>query len=281
VVLWGFTAILGKLITLRAVPLVWWRMTIVFATLSLVPVVWSRIRRLASGLRYVYLGIGVLIALHWVTFYSAIKLANASVAATCIALTPVFTAVVEPFIVGRKFELRELLLGVLVIPGVALVVGGTPATMQLGIAIGVLSALLLTVFSCLNKLHIERADPLSITALEMFAGAAFLAAVAPWTSWGENLFALPSLHDGLLLAVLAIGCTLLPFALALIATRHLSAFSSAIAVNLEPLYAILLAAVLLGEQRELSLRFYAGAAIIVLTVLTSPFILRTRTSPSS
>src|SRR5688500_15614365 len=126
VVLWGFTAILGKLITLPALPLVWWRMLLVVAALALVPRVWRGLRAMPPRLFWSYAGIGVLVALHWLTFYGAIKLANASVAATCIALASVFTALLEPSLAGTRFNRRDLALGVAVLPGVALVVGGVP-----------------------------------------------------------------------------------------------------------------------------------------------------------
>ena len=117
VLLWGFTAILGKLIALPALPLVWWRMLLVVAVLALLPRVWRGLRALTPRLALAYAGIGVLVALHWLTFYGAIKLANASVAATCIALAPVFTAAIEPWAAQRPFRLSELALGVAVILG--------------------------------------------------------------------------------------------------------------------------------------------------------------------
>ena len=119
VLLWGFTAILGKLITLAALPLVWWRMLLVSAALLCVPRVWRGLRATPPRLLLIYAGIGVVVALHWLTFYGAIKLANASVAATCIAMCPAFLAIVEPWIARRPFEPRELMLGAAVIPGVA------------------------------------------------------------------------------------------------------------------------------------------------------------------
>src|SRR5437763_5508437 len=140
VVLWGFTAILGKAITLPALPLVWWRMTLVFAALALVPRFWSGLGRLSARLLATYAGIGVIVAMHWLAFYGSIKLSNASVAATCMALTPIFTAFIEPVLVGRRFDTRELVFGLAVVPGVALIAGGTPSSMRLGIAVGVLSA---------------------------------------------------------------------------------------------------------------------------------------------
>lgn len=267
VVLWGFTAIFGKLITLAALPLVWWRMTLVGAALLLVPKFWAGLSGLPTRLIAVYAGIGVFVALHWLTFYGSIKLSNASIGATCMALTPVFMAFIEPLVVKRRFDPRELLFGLAVIPGVVLVVGGTPAGMRLGIAVGTLSVLFIAVFGALNKRFIGRTNALTVTGVEMGAGALFLALVAPLLPAGEALFALPSQHDALLLAALAMGCTLLPFALSLIAMRQLSAFSTALALNLEPVYAIVFAIVLLEEQRELAWSFYLGVAIILAVVL--------------
>ena len=132
VLLWGFTAIFGKLISLPALPLVWWRMLIVVAVLALVPRVWRGLRAMPLRLMLSYAGIGVLVALHWLTFYGSIKLSNASVGATCIALATVFTALVEPWLARTRFSRRELALGIAVLPGVALVVGGVPAGMRLG-----------------------------------------------------------------------------------------------------------------------------------------------------
>jgi drug/metabolite transporter (DMT)-like permease len=272
VVLWGFTAILGKMITLQALPLVWWRMLLVVAVLALVPRVWRGLRRMPSRLIGAYAGIGVLVSIHWLTFYAAIKLANASVAATCIAIAPVFLALVEPWIAARRFDPRELLLGIGVVPGVALIVGGIPADMRLGLVVGVASAFFVALFSAGNKRLAGRADPMTVTCIELGAGAAFLSLLTPFLAPTGAVFVLPSPHDALLLLILSMACTLLPFALALDALRHVSAFSMQIATNLEPVYAILLAIVLLGEQRQLDGLFYLGGAIVLGTVLLHPLI---------
>jgi drug/metabolite transporter (DMT)-like permease len=131
--------------------------------------------RLVAG----YAGIGALVALHWLTFYGAVKLANASVAATCIALAPVFTSIIEPWVAKRPFQLRELAFGLAVLPGVALVVGGVPDGMRLGVLIGAISALLVAVFGSLNKRMVSHADPLTVTALELGAGTLTLTLLAP------------------------------------------------------------------------------------------------------
>ncbi len=277
VLLWGFTAIIGKLISLAALPLVWWRMLLVVAALALLPRTWRGLRAMPVRLNLAYAGIGVLVALHWLTFYGSIKLANASVGATCIALATPLTALVEPMLARRRFSVRELLLGVAVLPGVALVVGGVPVSMRLGIAIGMLSALFVAFFGSLNKHLVERADPLAVTGIELAAGTLALTLLVPLMPWlfpalSGSPFVLPDPHDTALLLLLAIVCTLLPFTLALVALRHMSAFSAQLATNLEPVYAIVLAAVLLGEQHELTLAFYLGAAIILAAVFAHPLL---------
>ena len=280
-VLWGFTAILGKLITLPALPLVWWRMLLVAAALALVPRVWRGVRALPRRLLLAYAGIGVLVALHWLTFYGAVKLANASVAATCMALATVFVAMVEPKLAGRRFSRAELALGVAVLPGVALVVGGIPDGMRIGVAVGALSALFVALFGSLNKRLVEHADPLVVTAVELGAGAVALTLLAPampmlFPAFAGPLFVLPGAQDAAWLLLLAFACTLFPFALSLVALRHMSAFSAQLAVNLEPVYAIVLAIVLLSEQQELSLPFYLGVVIILAAVLVHPMLARPR-----
>lgn len=286
VVLWGFTAILGKLISMQALPLVIWRMGLVAVCLLLLPSIWRKLQQLTPGLIVAFSGIGALVALHWLTFYGAIKLANASVAVTCIATVPVFLSIIEPILAGRRFQPRELLLGLMVLPGIALVVGGTPENMNAGIIMGIASALFVALFASLNKRYVLKADALTVTALEMAIGCLFLLLLSILFSLGEisaingivdepsAVLSPPAGSDLFWVLILALACTLLPFALSLVALRQLSAYASALAVNLEPIYAIVLAAVLLGEQQELSPGFYLGAGIIIAVVLIYPWLMR-------
>jgi drug/metabolite transporter (DMT)-like permease len=280
VLLWGFTAILGKLITLPALALVWWRMLLVAGALLLMPKVWRGLRAMSMKLRLAYAGIGVLVSLHWLTFYASIKLANASVGATCIALGPAFLAFIEPWVARRRFDPRELLIAIAVVPGVALVAGGVPAHMRLGIAVGVLSALFVALFGSLNKRLVEHGDPLTVTCIELGTGALFLTVLAPLMPHTGAAFVLPSAHDATLLLILAFGCTLLPFSLALVALRHISAFATQMITNLEPVYAIVLAILLLGEQRQLDAWFYLGVAVILGAVFAHPLLHRLDRRPS-
>lgn len=267
VLLWGFTAILGKLISISALPLVFWRMAIVCACLMLWLPLWRILAQVPPRAFLACSGIGLLVTLHWLCFYGAIKLANASIAATCMALGPVFLALLEPWLSGRRFNGKELMLSLLAVPGVAMVVGGIPPAMREGFWIGALSALLAALFSIGNKRLAMKLPALAITAIEMATGVVALALLLPlWGVLGAELV-WPDPADSVLLLVLAIACTLLPFALSLVAMRKISAFSAMLAVNLEPVYAVILAAILLGEQRQLDAMFYLGVVTILGAVL--------------
>jgi drug/metabolite transporter (DMT)-like permease len=193
----------------------------------------------------------------------------------------VFLALVEPWLARKPFDTRELLIGIAVLPGVALVVGGVPDGMRVGIAVGALSALLVALFGSLNKRLVEHGDPLAVTGIELGAGALALTLLSPAMPWlfpsqAGELLALPSARDAWLLLLLALACTLLPFALSLVALRHMSAFSAQLAINLEPVYAIGLAMLLLNEQRELTPQFYLGVGIVLAAVLAHPLLVRAR-----
>jgi drug/metabolite transporter (DMT)-like permease len=270
VVLWGFTAILGKLITLSATQLVWWRMLLVTLALAFIPRAWRGLAHIPARLRFTYAGIGCVIALHWLAFYGSVKLANASVAATTMALAPVVTALIEPWLTGARFERHNLLLGIVVIPGVALTVGGIPDSMHLGFWVGVLSATLAAVFNALNKRHLGPHDAMSVTWLELGAGFLLITLALPLLNLQGGALAgaivLPDVRDASWLLVLAIFCTLIPFAVALGTLRYLSAFTTQLAVNLEPVYAIALAVIFRGEARDLDAMFYLGVLIVIAAV---------------
>jgi drug/metabolite transporter (DMT)-like permease len=278
VLLWGFTAILGKLITLPAQALVVWRMVLVALLLAVLPRVWRGLRALSPRLIAIYAGIGTIVALHWLTFYGAIKLSNASVAVSCLALGSIFTAIIEPMLTGKPHARSEILLGLMVIPGVYLLIGGVPLSMHLGIAVGILSSLLTAVFASLNKRYVHEADPESVTFIEMSVGALALAGASALYFGLDATFIRPDLYNFSLLLVLAVLCTLLPFILSLHALRHISAFSSQLALNLEPVYAIVIAALWLKEYQELTPQFYLGVAIILSAVFVQPLLLRKKSA---
>jgi len=265
VALWGLTAILGRLITLPAGQLVAWRMFLVSLLLAVVPQTWRGLRAMSPWTRVCCGGIGVIVAAHWFFFYSAIKIANASVAVACLGLAPAFAAVLEPAIMRRRFERAEFLLGALSVPGVLLIAGGVPLEMRTGLFIGLVAAALGAVFTTFNKRLAANEDPFAATGLEMAAGAAVLG-IPAW--WGGLV--VPAAADFVWLAVLSVACTLLPLVLWLRALRHVTAFGTLVLLNLEPVYAVVLAAICFQEYEQLTPQFYVGTAVVLGTVLLQP-----------
>ena len=269
VILWGVTAILGRLISLPALQLVAWRMALVVGVLVVVRRTWGGLRAMSLRSIVIFLGIGCVAAAHWYAFYTSIKISNASVAVSCLGLGSIFAAIIEPVLMRRPHERAELFLGVLAVPGVVLIVGGVPLQMRLGIVIGVVAALLSAIFTTLNKRFATNDDPFSITCIEMAAGVVVLGIPAILSG-----LTVPTPMDAVWLLVLAVACTLLPFVMWIQSLRYVSAFSTLLMLNLEPVYAILLAAVLFKEYEDLTPLFYIGTGIVLLTVLLQPHVRR-------
>ncbi|TXB67937.1 DMT family transporter [Phaeodactylibacter luteus] len=279
VFLFGFTAILGDLIQLSALVMVWWRVLITSFSLLFLIRAGKALRKMPRPLLYRFMGIGVIVALHWVAFYGAIKLSNASITLICMATTSFFTSLLEPFIMKQRIRWYEMLLGLVIIPGMALIVNSTEATMNTGILVGLLSAFLAAFFATLNKKYIGQTDELTTTFVELGSAWLFLCLVLPAYIWqsATPVQILPlSGMDWFYLVVLSLLCTTLAYVLALRALRHLTAFASNLTVNLEPVYGIALAWLLLNENEELAPGFYAGVGIILLAVFSYPLIRRWR-----
>jgi drug/metabolite transporter (DMT)-like permease len=264
VLVWGFTAILGRVIELQALPLVAWRMLLTAICLFFMARTWRTLGRLSARDFFAISVAGILIALHWLAFYASVKLANASVGVLCIAFAPVFSALLAPWLSTEAFNWRNFALSLTVIPGMLLVIGGVDAHFYLGIAVGILSAFFVAAFGLVNKKLVARFEVLNLSFIEISIGALLMWLIL--LLYQPEAIALPSAHDWPYLLVFALICTALPFALASAALKHISAFSAQFAVNLEPVYGIVFAACLLGEAKQLTTQFYLGAAVILIAV---------------
>lgn len=275
VFLFGFTAILGDLIQLSALAIVWWRVFITSISLLFLIRRGRALRRLPWPTILQFMGIGVLVALHWLAFYGAIKLANASITLICMATTSFFTSFLEPFIMRQRVRWYEILLGLVIIPGMVLIVNSTNGSMNMGILAGLFAALMAALFATFNKKLIGRIDEMSITFLELGSAFLFLSLVLPiYLSQGESIQLLPSPTDWVYLVILSLLCTTLAYVLALRSLRYLSAFASNLAVNLEPVYGIALAWFILKDHQELAPQFYLGVLIILAAVFSYPLLRR-------
>ena len=276
VFLFGFTAILGDLIQLSALAIVWWRVFITSISLLFLIRGGKALRRLSWQTIVQFMGIGMLVALHWLAFYGAIKLANASITLICMATASFFTSFLEPLIMRQRVRWYEILLGMAIIPGMALIVSSTDPSMNIGILVGLSAALMAALFATLNKKLIGKTDEMSITFLELGSAWLFLSAVLPvYISQSEApVQLLPSRIDWFYLIILSLLCTTLAYVLALRSLRYLSAFASNLAVNLEPVYGIALAWFILKDHKELSPGFYWGVLIILAAVFSYPLVRR-------
>lgn len=270
-VLYGLTAILGDLISLSALNLVWWRVLLTSLSLLFFVRFGKTILELDKKDIFRFVGIGFIVALHWLTFYGAIKYANASVALAAFALTSLFTSIVEPFITGKKFEKSELLLGILVIPAMILIANNLDITLVKGLLVGIISAFLAAIFAALNKKMVDRASSYQITFLEMSSAFLFLSLFVPFLIGPESPL-MPSQMDWVYLIILALLCTTFAFIISLKALEVVSAFEANLVINLEPVYGIILAAIILNDHKEVGTTFYFGVGLILLLVLTYPMI---------
>jgi len=276
VLLWGFTAILGKAISLSAPVLVWYRMILSAAILFLIITFrkgWPKIDK--KELRRLLL-IGILFAIHWIAFYASVKLANASIAVVCLASASVFTAVLDPLFNGRKFNKAELYLSFLAVIGVACIYvfhaedadGAQPmVNFKLGLLSGLLASVIASLFSVLNKPLAEKYPARPLVFWEMAGGLAFLSLLAPFYILNQpEIQLLPVGLDYLWIILLAYCCTVWAQSLAMASLKTLSAFTVTLSVNMEPVYGIILAFLVFKENNQLGYGFYIGMAFIFTSI---------------
>jgi drug/metabolite transporter (DMT)-like permease len=262
----GFTGILGRLITLNEGLLVWYRLSITVVSLLVLYYFQKKFEKVAFKDIIKLAGVGVLAALHWVAFYGSIKYSNVSVALVCFSATGFFTAIIEPFITGRKFIFSELLLGLLVISGISLIFHFDPE-FKTGIILGLICALLAGIFPVYSRLFVQRYTAETVTLYQLSGGLVFLSAVLPlYLYYFPADHYIPTLSDFGWLLVLSWACTVLGFNLGITALKKISAFTANLTYNLEPLYGIALAFAVYREDKLLTGTFYLGLLLILIAV---------------
>lgn len=272
VLLFGLTGILGDLISIPKPTLVWWRMGLTVLSFLVWPSVLRDALKIDRKDLLRMVGIGCLVATHWVTFFVAIEITNVSITLAMLASSAFFTALLEPIIIGRKFKWYELALGLMVVPGVGMVVGSTDFP-NIGIIIALLSACLAAIFSILNKNMVSRLNPITMTMVELGSGWILLSVLAPFYYFSTpDMPFIPIGMDWMYIAILAFACTSLAYVFSLTALRYLPTFTVNLSINLEPIYTIILAFFILKEGEELNLAFYFGAAVIIASVFMYPFL---------
>lgn len=279
--LFGFTAILGKLISLNSLNLVWHRMWIAAVFFLVFPNFIRKLRSTSREVRKQFLLIGGLVAIHWLTFYGCIKVGNsASLALATFGTITLFAAFIEPIVFKVKFKKRELFIGVLVIIGLAFIAKSNPdqefsfqSSYIQAMGLGIVAAFFAALFSVLNKKYVKNNSPTVVTFLQMTGGFVFLTLLVPYLMLtGADFKVIPSWSDIGYLILLAIVCTNIAFSLEMEALKNMSAFTSNLILNMEPIYGIALAIVFFAENQMLNMWFYAGAIIILITVFLHPIL---------
>lgn len=270
----GFTGILGRLITLNEGLLVWYRLLISSATMWVLYLLMNRIRKIPIADILRIMGIGFIAAIHWVTFYGAIKYANVSVGLVCFSAVGFFTALFEPLILKRRLYKTELLLGIVVMAGIYIIFR-FDTQYKTGIIAGIISAMLGSLFPIFNKILLQRVNTETLMTYELTGGFLALSALLPvYLHYFPSPDFFPGRDNFLWLLVLSWICSVWAFRLSAGALKKLSAFTVNLTYNLEPVYGIILAFIVYHENKFLSHWFYAGFALILLALFVHLLILR-------
>ena len=269
IILWGFTSILGKLLSMTSTAIVIDRMVIAYVTLASMLFVRKKelVKRKYRLQMYV---VGVITAAHWVTFFEALKVSNISVTLCCLASCSFFVSLIQPVLLKTKLKLYEVVLGLFVILGIYIIFT-FESDYSLGIILSLISSFLAAIFSVWNAEFIKHNSAFSITLNEMLAGSIAMILYFILTGDFSLQEIIPVGIDWFYIMILGVFCTAIAFLLGTEVLKKLSPFTVSISINLEPVYAILLALYIFGESEIMSLEFYIGASIILATIVVNAF----------
>lgn len=266
VFIWGFTAILGALISIDAIPLVWYRMLFAVIIVFIYFIIKKKPLRIGPKALLKFLISGIIIAVHWIFFFSAIKVANVSVALIALSTGALFASFLEPLFFRRRINFLELLFGLIVIAGLYLILnfeGGY----TLGIIYALIASFLSVLFSVLNGLFVRKYTAEVISFYQLLFGVGFITLyILVTTGFTMDQFALKS-SDFIYLFILSSICTAYAFIVSVKIMKHLTPYTVILTLNLEPVYGIILAVIIFGEKEKMSTQFYVGGAVILLIVI--------------
>lgn len=270
VLIWGFTGVLGDLISVSALHLVWYRVFIAAITLFFY-LIFTKKKLLVSTRDIMkFLGVGVLVGLHWICFFHAIKISTVSVTLVTLSSLTLFTAILEPIFYKRRIAIGDVIVGLIIIFGIYLIFKFEFQYWK-GILFGLSAALFASIFSILNGKMVKSNSPTIITFYEMIGAWVGVSVIMAFTGQFNQEMDLSS-SDLIYLLILGSICTAFAYVLGVAVMKELSAFTVALTTNLEPVYGILLAMLIIGQKEKMSSGFYAGAIIILGAVFLYPVI---------
>jgi len=273
VLVWGFTGILGREISLGPVLLVWWRVLIAVVTIAILVAVSSTSVRSDKRALMRFAGVGLLTAAHWVCFFASIKYSKISVALVVLSTSAFFVSIIHPVLKREAPKRYEMFLGIIVIAGIFLIFK-FESQYTVGILLSLLAAFLAALFSTLNARLVATYQPTQMAFWEMLFAWLGLTVYIAFSGEGGHLLELPNLRDLQLLSVLGVLCTGVAFVVSIRVMRVLSPFTCALAINMEPVYTIVIALYLYGSDEYMSPEFYLGGLVIVSTLFLDTWLKR-------
>lgn len=267
----GFTAILGSLISVSALPLVWFRMSL--ATMIIILFLWWKKKNLIYAPKAIagFAIAGVIIALHWLAFFSAIKISNVSITLAVMSTGAFFTSLLEPLIFRRRIILYEVFFGLLAMLGLALIFS-FETTYTSGILLALLAAFLGASFTIMNGNFVQKHEATIISFYELLAGVIAITVYLALSGSFKASFFILSVQDWWYIFILATICTAYAFVASTHVMKWLSPYTVMLTINLEPVYGIILALFILGDSENMSPQFYYGGGLILITVLANGFV---------
>lgn len=274
VFIWGFTAILGLLISVPAIEVVFFRTSI--AAIVLIPVLKAKkiTYKIGSDKVLKIFLTGFIIAFHWILFFGAARVSNASVALIGMATTSIWTSLLEPMVNRKRIKIFEVILGIAALIGITIIFA-SGFNYPLGLVMALGSAFLAAVFTIINAKFTLKYDPYLITFYEMSGASLIILIILPVSAifFGGAYF-LPQPVDWIYLILLAVICTVYAFSVSVELMKRVSAFAVNLTVNLEPVYGIILALIVFGDSEKMQENFYIGGLMILLSVINYPLLNR-------
>lgn len=275
VFLWGFTAILGKLVTIPAVEMVFYRTVLSALGIGVLLAFRTEGFRVSGSDLVKLLLTGVIVAVHWLTFFVSGRISNPSTSLVGFATCSLWAALLEPLVKGHRIRILELMLGAVVLAGL-IVIFSFDFKYPMGLFLGIVSGITIAIFAVINSLIVKRISSMVITFYEMIGACIVIALFLPYykTNYSADghLHLDPSMMDWLWIAILAIVCTVYAYAAAIELMKRLSVFFIQLSLNLEPVYGIILALLIFGESEVMGWTFYLGTVIILGAVLSYPVL---------
>ncbi|MBY0245557.1 MAG: DMT family transporter [Sphingobacteriaceae bacterium] len=278
VFIWGFTGVLGKLISIDAVRMVWYRVFIAIISLAIYFIFSKKNIKVSKKNAFNFFFTGGIVAIHWVFFFHAIKISTVSVGLVCLSSLTLFTSVLEPLIKRKPFYKVDIFVGLLIILGIYLIFK-FETKYTLGIIFGLSTALAASLFSIINSNFVQNTKAEIISFYELVGAFFWLTLYRLFDNTLLNESLNLSLADWSYLFILGTICTALAYVVGVSVMKNLSAFTVALVTNLEPIYGILIALVFLNTHEKMSIGFYIGTAIILGSVFLFPLYKKRKKIP--